>query len=122
MTTRIPLWRRPIAAFVIDVVLVLVFAAVGRRSHAEGVTLTGVLATAGPFLLGTVVGWLVVRLRRRSWPLGVGPGITVWFSTVLFGMLLRALAGHFAIAFVIVAGVTLAVLLIGWRALAARAR
>jgi hypothetical protein len=35
-----------------DIVAVLVFAAVGRSSHAEGVDAFGVLTTAVPFLLG----------------------------------------------------------------------
>lgn len=106
-------------AFALDVVLVAVFAAIGRASHDEGLSPGGVLATASPFLLGTAVGWLVVRTRRGSWPLEVGPGITVWFSTVVIGMLLRVFVlGSFAWAFVAVAAVVLAVLLIGWRALA----
>lgn len=109
-------------AFLVDVVLVLVFAAIGRASHAETNPVLGAASTAWPFLVGTVVGWTVVRLRRKDWPLGVGPGITVWFSTVFFGMLLRlATQQGTALPFVAVAAVTLAVLLIGWRALAGRA-
>ena len=81
-----PVWRNPVVAFVIDAVLVVAFAAIGRSSHGESLTLAGVLATASPFLVGTAIGWLVVRTRRGTWPLEVGPGITVWFSTLLFGM------------------------------------
>lgn len=119
MTRRAPLWRNPAVAFVTDVILVVAFAAIGRSSHAESLTLAGVLATASPFLVGTAIGWLVVRSRRGSWPLDVGPGITVWFSTVLIGMLLRViLLRSFAWPFLVVATGVLAVLLIGWRALA----
>ena len=115
-----PLTRRPALAFAIDVVLVLVFAAVGRASHAESSPVLGALTTAWPFLVGTLFGWGVVRLRRKRWPLEVGPGITVWFATVLFGMLLRLASGQgTALPFVAVAALTLAVLLVGWRAVAA---
>jgi hypothetical protein len=71
--------------------------------------------------VGTAIGWLVVRSRRGSWPLDVGPGITVWFSTVLIGMLLRVIVlRSFAWPFLAVATGVLAVLLIGWRVLASR--
>ncbi|MGO9926581.1 MAG: DUF3054 domain-containing protein, partial [Mycobacterium sp.] len=44
-----------------DVICVLVFCAVGRRSHDEGASVTGVATTAWPFLTGTAVGWLASR-------------------------------------------------------------
>jgi hypothetical protein len=122
MTARASVWRNPAVAFVIDALLVVVFAAAGRSSHDEGLTVVGILATASPFLVGTAVGWLVVRNRRGAWPLEVGPGITVWFSTVLIGMLLRfVVLRSFAWPFLGVAAALLAVLLIGWRVLASRA-
>ena len=121
MTRRAPFWRNPAVAFLIDAVLVVAFAAIGRSSHDEGLTVPGVLATASPFLVGTATGWLVVRSRRGSWPLEVGPGITVWFSTVLIGMLLRVIVlRSFAWPFLAVAAGVLAVLLLGWRAPASR--
>jgi membrane protein implicated in regulation of membrane protease activity len=56
---------------------------------------------------------------RRHWPLGPGPGITVWFATLVVGMVLRRATGAgTAWPFVVVAAVTLAVLLLGWRAIA----
>lgn len=113
--------RRPAVALTLDAVLVVVFAAIGRASHKEGNPVLGALATAWPFLIGTAVGWLVVRVRRRSWPLGVGPGITVWFGAIVFGMLLRRVTGQgTAASFVVVAAAVLALLLLGWRAAAAR--
>jgi hypothetical protein len=112
--------RRPVVAAVLDAVLVVVFAAVGRASHAETSPVIGALETAWPFLVGTAVGWVVVRVLRGRWPVDLGPGVTVWFSTVLFGMLLRHLTGAgTAASFVVVASVVLAVFLLGWRALAA---
>ncbi|EWT00862.1 membrane protein [Intrasporangium oryzae NRRL B-24470] len=116
------LLRHPVVAFLLDVLLVLVFAAVGRASHAEANPVLGVLSTAWPFLVGLVAGWLVVRSLRKGWPTDFGPGITVWFSTVLIGMVLRRAVGEgTAWTFVLVASVVLAVFLLGWRALVAYA-
>ena len=119
MRDAVAVLRRPIVAFLVDVLLVVVFAAAGRASHDEANPVLGALLTAWPFLVGTAVGWIVVRGLRKSWPLEVGPGITVWFSTVLIGMALRQATGHgTATSFVLVAAVVLAVFLIGWRGLA----
>jgi Protein of unknown function (DUF3054) len=99
-----------------DVIGVVVFCAVGRRSHAEGLTVTGVASTAWPFLTGTVVGWLAARAWQR--PAAVVPtGLVVWLSTVVIGMLLRKVSSAgVAASFVLVASVVTAVLLLGWRA------
>ncbi|GAA1947194.1 DUF3054 domain-containing protein [Agromyces allii] len=110
--------RTVVLAAALDVVLVIVFAVIGRSSHAEGLDLMGVWGTAWPFLAGAAVGWLVARAWRR--PLAVWPtGVVVWVAAVVVGMLLRAASGQgTAIAFVIVATLTLALLLLGWRAIA----
>ena len=120
MSETLALLRRPPVAFALDVLLVVVFAAAGRASHDESGAVVGALETAWPFLVGTLVGWAVVRVLRRAWPLEVGPGITVWFATVLIGMVLRQATGHgTAPSFVVVAAAVLALFLIGWRALVA---
>ncbi|PRY54862.1 Protein of unknown function (DUF3054) [Knoellia remsis] len=103
----------------LDVVAVVVFAVVGRRSHAEGLTLSGVLQTAGPFLVGTAAGWLLASVTLdvspRSWQFGV----VVVAATVVVGMLLRRLAAAgTAPSFIVVATVFLAVTMLGWRLLA----
>jgi DUF3054 family protein len=106
--------QRP-AWLAVDVVGVLVFCAVGRRSHDEGLDVTGIAVTAWPFLTGTVVGWLVSRGWRR--PTAVAPtGVVVWLSTVVIGMLLRkATSAGVAASFVVVATTVTALLLLGWR-------
>ena len=111
-----PSWPR---AGGIDVVLVIVFAAIGRASHEHGVDALGVLETAWPFLAGLLIGWLVLRAwRAPAAPLRTGVGLVV--ITVALGMLLRVLAGgSTAVAFIIVATVTLLVFLVGWRGIAA---
>ncbi|MCV7257693.1 DUF3054 domain-containing protein [Mycobacterium shimoidei] len=99
-----------------DVGCVLVFCALGRRSHDEGLDIAGVAATAWPFVTGTMLGWLVSRGWRR--PTAVAPtGVIVWLSTVVVGMLLRkATSAGVAASFVVVASVVTALLLLGWRA------
>ena len=108
--------RRSPAWLAADVVGVLVFCAVGRRSHAEGITVFGVASTAWPFLTGTVIGWLASRGWRR--PTAVVPtGVVVWVCTVAVGMLLRkASSAGVAASFVVVASSVTAALLLGWRA------
>ncbi|HSS25353.1 MAG TPA: DUF3054 domain-containing protein [Mycobacterium sp.] len=100
----------------VDVIGVLVFCAVGRRSHDEGLSITGVATTAWPFLTGTVIGWLASRAWQR--PTAVFPtGAVVWLCTVAVGMVLRkASSAGVAASFVLVAASVTAVLLLGWRA------
>lgn len=102
----------------VDVVLVLLFATVGRASHEEGLSVGGVLETAWPFLVGLAAGWGLVRWRSGGWPEHFGHGVTVWAATLVIGMLLRAVTGAgTAWSFVIVAALVLAVLLLGSRLL-----
>jgi peptidoglycan/LPS O-acetylase OafA/YrhL len=107
---------RPAVAALADVVLVIVFCTIGRRSHAEGITVAGVLETAWPFLAGTAVGWVAVRGWRR--PTTLAPtGLVIWLCTVVIGMLLRkAISQGTALSFVVVASLVTAILLLGWRA------
>ncbi|TNM70316.1 DUF3054 domain-containing protein [Streptomyces sp. NP160] len=112
-----------VAALVVDAALVLVFAAVGRRSHGEADALAGLAHTAWPFLAGLAAGWLLVRALggRRGWrPLAVVPaGLVVWAGTLVGGHLLRLASGQgSAGSFVVVSAVVLAVFLLGWRLLA----
>jgi hypothetical protein len=94
---------------------VVVFCAVGRRSHAEGLTVAGLAETAWPFLAGAAVGWLLSRGWRA--PTSLTPtGLVVWVCTVAVGMLLRKVGSQgVAVSFVIVAALVTALLLLGWR-------
>ena len=102
----------------IDVGCVLVFCALGRRSHDEGLNIAGIASTAWPFLSGTALGWLAAQAWRR--PTAVYPtGVVVWLCTVVVGMLLRkATSAGVAASFIVVASSVTALLLLGWRALA----
>jgi peptidoglycan/LPS O-acetylase OafA/YrhL len=120
MATASPARVRPAAvALLVDVACVVVFCAIGRRSHAEGITLGGVAETAWPFLTGTAVGWLATRGWRR--PTALTPtGLGVWIGTVVVGMLLRKLTAQgTAFSFLVVASVVTAILILGWRGVAA---
>ncbi len=106
----------PAAAFLLDLGLVVVFAALGRGSHAEGIDPAGVLGTAWPFLVGTTVGWAGAWWLRKTPPVNAQDGVLVWLSTVAVGMALRALTGAgTAWSFTAVAMLVTAVLLLGWR-------
>jgi len=102
-------------AAAVDVICVLLFAIIGRSSHAEANSLGGVLHTAWPFLLGCLIGLVLARYWRE--PYAVRTGVVVWLCTVVGGITLRLLSGATAqVAFVIVASITLGLLLVGWRA------
>ncbi|MCT1460220.1 DUF3054 domain-containing protein [Aestuariimicrobium sp. p3-SID1156] len=105
-------------AILIDILLTIVFIAIGRASHSEGLRPVEILQTAWPFLLALAIGWVVMLVRKRE-HMGVGAGIFLWITTWIGGIILRVASGDTAeTAFIIVAGVTLAVFLIGWRLLA----
>jgi hypothetical protein len=104
---------------VLDVALVVMFAAVGRRSHAEGLDPAGIARTAAPFLVGTAAGWLLASLTLDSGPRTLAFGAVVVVCTVVVGMLLRRVAGDgTAPSFVLVATTVLTGLLLGWRLVA----
>lgn len=114
--------RTAVRAACADAALILVFAAIGRDAHQRGEIITGVLATAWPFLAGAALSWLALRLWRSPlslWPSGIG----VWLGTVAVGMLLRAATGQTVVLpFVIVALLSLGLFLLGYRLLAAALR
>lgn len=115
-----------LTAISVDLILVAVFCAIGRRSHDEAV-LTGLLETLWPFAIGLTLGWALAvaasRLTGRAdfAPTAVWPtAVAVWLGTLAGGMIVRVIAGQgTAFSFIIVAGTVLAVFLIGWRAILA---
>lgn len=112
---RAPHDRLPLAVG-LDVFVVVLFVALGRRSHDGSGAFAAVLETAAPFLIGLAVGWMVVRAWRR--PAGILTGVMIWPITILVGMIVRNLAFDrgTAAAFVIVATAFVGALLVGWRA------
>lgn len=112
--------RRVAIAAAADILCIVVFVALGRRNHAEGESVDGILTVAAPFLIGLVVGWIVARAWTR--PMQVDAAFIIWPVTVVVGMLMR----HFvfdrgtALPFIIVATIVTGVFLVGWRLVAAR--
>ncbi|AQA03545.1 hypothetical protein BVC93_15250 [Mycobacterium sp. MS1601] len=107
-------------AIAADTAAVVTFCTIGRRSHAEGLTVKGIATTTWPFLTGTAVGWVLSRGWRK--PAAVTPtGLVVWVCTVLVGMVLRKLtAAPVAASFIVVASSVTAAFLLGWRLLFGR--
>jgi hypothetical protein len=96
----------------VDLLLVGVFAVVGRLSHYGTLTPGGWWTTAWPFLAGTLVAWAVLVLTRRA-PAAIGSGVIVWAGALVGGMLLRRASGQgTAVSFVVVATLVLGALLV----------
>ncbi len=98
-----------------DVAVVFAFVVVGRRTHEEAETISGVLRTAAPFVLALLAGWTVTRAWSR--PALISVGIGVLATTVVVGMVVRNLVFDegTAATFIIVASLFLTLGLIGWR-------
>jgi hypothetical protein len=109
--------QRRLAAYALglDVLSVMVFVAVGRRSHEGDSALVGALETAAPFLIGVGVAWLTVRAWR--WPFAVLTGLVIWPIALLVGMICRNLifGRSTPASFVIVATIFLGLCFVGWR-------
>lgn len=99
----------------IDLLGVIVFVLIGRASHGEGIL--GLLVTLWPFAVGLLVGHvLALVLGQRETRSVRWAGVVVWVSTVVVGMVLRAVSGQgVQLSFVIVTVLVLAALLLGWR-------
>ena len=110
ITTRLS-QRAVITTAVVDVVAVVVFVAIGRRNHNEGAALSGIIGVAAPFLIALGISWIGLRTWRE--PFNRASLVATWIITVAIGLLLRRLVFDrgIAIAFIIVATITLGVLL-----------
>lgn len=107
-----------------DLWFVIVFCLIGRMSHDEGIfgDVLGTLNTIWPFAVAVIAAHLLLRWRRARTE-RLLPGLVIWAITVAGGLGLRALAGQgTALPFVFVATATLALFLLGWRALLALRR
>lgn len=98
---------------IVDLLLVVVFAIIGRVSHSEGVSLAGIVTTGWPFVLGLLIAWVLVTLFRwRPWR-PFPAGVFIWIVTVGGGMLLRLAIGDTAeVAFIVVAAIVLGAFLL----------
>jgi peptidoglycan/LPS O-acetylase OafA/YrhL len=106
--------RIPALAIAADAVAVIVFAAVGRVSHAESDSFLGLAGTVAPFAVGLVAAWATPAVRAR--PAGLRAGAVVLAGTVVIGLLIRAgFTGRLPLSFAIVTVLVLAALMLGWR-------
>jgi peptidoglycan/LPS O-acetylase OafA/YrhL len=116
-TRLLPLRTIGLAAL-LDVIAVVVFVSGGRGSHEEGAAITGTARTAWPFLVGLIVAWLVLRVWRTPFD-PIRTGLPVVAITVVVGMILRVISGQgTAFSFIIVTGIILCLLMVGWRLIA----
>jgi hypothetical protein len=117
----VPVTRTAFLAFAVDAAMLLLFAAIGRRSHDEDGGVAGVLLVAAPFLAGWAVGAVVMRLPR--YPLCVRRALPAWTIAVPLGFALRAATGRgLSLGFLIVTVLFTAATLLGWRLAAAAVR
>jgi hypothetical protein len=108
----------PAVAVGLDAAWLFVFVAIGRSSHTEGLSVSGLLRTLWPFWVGLLIGWMASRAWRSPGAL-VPTGLAVWLVCVAAAMALRALSGQgVAAAFIGVAVAFIGLGLLGWRALA----
>ena len=107
-----PVW----VAAAADLVVLLVFVAIGRRTHHSGSDGAGFLRVLWPFAVGLVAGWLVTGMA--SAPLAWRRAVPAWLVTVGVGMVLRVgIGGHvFKPSFTVVAFVFVGAGMLGWRA------
>ncbi len=107
--------RRLELAIGIDVFVIVLFVAIGRRNHEEGSAFAEVMKTALPFLIGLGVGWAAVKAWKR--PAAVLTGLMIWPLTVLVGMVVRrsVFDRGTATSFVVVTTLFLGACLVGWR-------
>jgi hypothetical protein len=107
---------RPWTAFAADLLVLVVFVLIGRRSHDEGSGLEGFLRVWWPFAVGLVVATVASGTWRA--PLEWRRAIAAWLVTVALGMTLRlAVQGReFKPTFVIVTTVFVGAGMLGWRA------
>ena len=102
----------------IDVLALALFAIFARLAHG-GLSFSSWLDAFWPWTVGALVGWVIIMTAKLSglWK----EGAVVWLSAIIGGMALWMLVNgrlpHWS--FLIVATVMSALLLFGWRAIAA---
>jgi len=108
---EVPVWVAALA----DAAVLVVFVAIGRRSHHEDAGSAGFLRVLWPFAVGLVIGWIAAGLHRA--PMAFRRAAAAWAITVLVGVALRIVVqGHdFAPTFIVIASVFIGGCMLGWR-------
>lgn len=109
---------RSLGALVGDLLVVILFVAIGFVQHGTPLTGENIVLVGWPFAVGALLGHLAIRAWRapfRIWP----HGLFVWAITLAAGMAIRTLFGAGTeVSFVIVTAIVMAVGMLGWRAIA----
>ena len=108
-----------IGSVLADLVAVVFFVVVGRLSHDESLSASGLLRTGWPFVIGIVGGYVGIALTR--WPvLSLRGGTVIAVKTFIIGLVLRygVVRDGTPFSFVVVTMVILTALILGWRLLA----
>ena len=107
-----------IGSVLADLLAVAVFVTVGRLSHDESLSASGLLRTGWPFVVGIVGGYIGIALTR--WPvLSLRGGTVIAVKTFVIGLVLRygVARDGTPFSFIVVTMVILTVLILGWRLL-----
>ncbi|MFC7376360.1 DUF3054 domain-containing protein [Brachybacterium sp. GCM10030268] len=109
---------RSLGALVGDLLVVILFVAIGFVQHGTPLTSQNLFLVGWPFAVGVLLGHLAIRAWRapfRLWP----HGLFVWAIMLATAMAIRTLfGGGTETSFVIVTGVVTAIGMLGWRAVA----
>jgi hypothetical protein len=108
-----------IGSVLADLAAVAVFVVVGRLSHDESLSASGLLRTGWPFVVGVVGGYIGIALTR--WPaLSLRGGTVIAVKTLVIGLVLRYGVANDGtpFPFVVVTIVVLTTLMLGWRLVA----
>lgn len=106
-----------------DAAVVLLVIALGQFATSQPLSVDGVAAGCWPFVVGLIGGYLGVVIARLT-PISVAGGSVVSAKAFILSMVLRAGVQQdpTPVSFVLLSGVILVVLMIGWRVLASRRR
>ncbi len=112
----VPVWVAALA----DAAVLVLFVAIGRRSHHEDAGMAGFVRVLWPFAAGLVIGWIGSGLYRA--PMAFRRAVVAWIITVFVGVALRIVVqGHdFAPTFIVIASLFIGGCMLGWRAVVVR--
>lgn len=109
---------RSLGALIGDLLVVILFVAVGFLQHGTPLTTQNIFLVGWPFALGVLLGHLAIRAWRapfRLWP----HGVFVWAIMLAAAMALRTLfSAGTEVPFIITTAIFTGVLMLGWRAVA----
>jgi hypothetical protein len=81
----VPVWVAALA----DAAVLVLFVAIGRRSHHEDAGMAGFVRVLWPFAAGLVIGWIGSGLYRA--PMAFRRAVVAWIITVFVGVALASL-------------------------------